>query len=387
MTKHRIAPLGAAAASALTFVLTIALSLSLGLSLSLAWPSGAAAEPVCGKPHSVATGESLLSIAQVAFGDEDAWPRIYEYRGNAAWIGTDALSPPPGAILTLPPCDFRNVLFEDPLGAPPNTNPPKDAPKGAPKGAPPGPPIEILINDRADFFMSKSLPKFGLAYQITQAAFLASDLGANPRFFFIKDPESHIDALLRHRIFQIGAVWAKPDCAVEAQRAAAGGLCDYHFSAPIYETAIALYGRRDSATPPRTVYDLQGKRICRPKYEELYDLYEAGLTPGETVELIPGANATDCFEKLRDGAADFVFMDRFEAEVAANRENVSGHAVRLPQIIGARSLHLISTPMPDGSRHPWLDAFDQGLERLRENGLADAVISWHLARHRVILIR
>lgn len=359
--------------------LPLAAALALALSVFGALDRPAAAAPACGETHTIEQGETLLSLAKEVYGSESAWARIYEYRDNAAWIGTDALAPPPGAFVVLPPCPFRDVLFEQPLGFPPKVDPPKDAELG--------PPVEILVNDRADFFMSKSLPRFGLLYQMAQAAFLASDMKSNPRFLFIKDPISHTTALLRHRVFQLGVAWARPNCNFPELWEAAGGVCDYHFSRPIYSVAIALYGRRDAASDPETVYDLRGAKICRRAGEETYDFVENDLKPGENFELVTASSPTDCLQMLRDGAVDYVMMDRFEAEIAANRRDFREHVKLLPRVIAVRTLHLVSTPLPDGSRHPLLDAFDQGLERLRANGLEDEIIAWHLARHRAILIR
>lgn len=352
-----------------------AVLIACALAALMALDGRAQAEPKCGAPYAIASGDTLPAIAEAAYGAKSAWTRIYEFRENAAVIGTNALTPIVGATIALPPCDFANVFFGEPLGEPPTVdwNVASDTT------------VEVLVNGRRDFLIARELPEWGMVAQLAQAAIGALDGSPSVRFHFIKDPRSHIDVLLRHRVFQIALAWAAPDCRVDTSFVTS--LCQYDFSQPLYSLTLMLYGRNDGSAAPNSVFDLRDRTVCRGDDWGLFDALDPTTPLRDEIDIVASKSVKNCFERLRDGEVDYVFTDRLEGELAIARTGARSFVVEHPTVLGTRTLHFVAPPTYDGVRHPLLNLVDQGLDRIRETGMADAIISWHLARHRVLLIR
>ncbi|MEM6619661.1 MAG: ABC transporter substrate-binding protein, partial [Pseudomonadota bacterium] len=212
----------------------------LTIALGLTVIGGAAA--ACPKTHTLAEGDTLLSIAQDFYGERSRWSVIYY--ANEATLGGNLVDLPVGVALQIP-CDEEVVSQE------PDPTPLIQDDAG----------IRVLTGSDYAPFTDQTWPGNGMAFEIVNAAF---EEAPSPLPFSItweNDWSKHLFPKLDSKEFDMGFPWLRPDCEAEPgnERCA-----NFHFSDPIFDILVLAYVQSGETFDFESDADMHGKRLCRP---------------------------------------------------------------------------------------------------------------------------
>lgn len=350
-----------------------------GAALLASMSTSAAAAARCGEIYVVQRGDSLSAIAQAAFNDPEFWPNIYEFRENPQIIGTNPNQLTIGDQLAMPACPGQVAA------APPRTIQRQASVTTSNNAISVGfhPLIDVLTGGDYVPFTDEGYPGRGMMTQIVEAAMAASDLPNEFRVEFINDWGAHLHKLLPRNKYDFGFPWIKPDCADPAALPEDMQIrCDYEWSAPLYTFAVAYYGLKSDPNPPQSFDDLRGKIVCRPAGWYTFDMAEHGLRDGETFTLSRPSTVAACFEQLERGRVDYVAMNRFTGEAALASAGLREFIAPVQSLVDPRSFHVVAHRDNGEAAFTWMAEFNKGLQRIRQNGVWDQIVNWHLEKHR-----
>nr|WP_255773320.1 transporter substrate-binding domain-containing protein [Halorhodospira sp. 9622] len=153
---------------------------------------------------------------------------------------------------------------------------------------------------------------------------------------------------------------------------------DYAFSDMLYGMAVQIYVRDgDPLEEYRGIMDLEDYVACKPEGYYRQDLQEA-LDRG-LIQIVEASDEEACFQRLVEGEADLVTMNRFTAEAAVDRApDVGDDDVReVEGAIAQMGLHLMVS-REDGESRELLEAFDEAIKEMRSTGELQEIQDKHL---------
>ncbi|WP_136657255.1 transporter substrate-binding domain-containing protein [Nitratireductor sp. XY-223] len=350
--------------------LAVALFAAIQFSGTIATPA-TAAPGVCTntvQDYSVASGDTLSKIARASLGDSLMWPRIYEYPGNADVIGTNPDLLLIGMPLRIPPCPGSVESL-------PKTASVQTESKTTAAGLKPLT-IYVVTGDNWPPFTDTKWPNDGMATEIIRAAFDASDIGANVEIDIIDDWNAQVTSLVKKDRYQMTFPWAMPNMdfwqSCDRLPEPMQIRCEYSKSKPIVNTTQVFFqevGRSD--LNDTSLEDVKKRRICRPKGYSTFDMVEAGFS---IEHLVVGSSPQDCFQRLLEGRADYVALNRFVGLAVSYDMGISD-SIEMSNFSVPGTLHLLAYATNDESNR-YLDEFNIGLDRIIANGVYSQIVSF-----------
>lgn len=340
------------------------------------------AAPQCGAPYVVVTGDTLSDIAQAAFTDASRWTDIYEFRDNSSAIGNNPNLIETGMRLDMPPCPTQLAS----VPPQPQARPAAVTTTTAPSVTGFVPKIDIVTGGDYTPFTDGAAPGRGMITQLVEAAFAASDLSNDVQIDFVNDWGSHLHLLIPRNKYDFGFPWIQPDCSNVAILPEDMKIrCEYEWSEPLYTFTVALFAPKTDPNPPASFSDLQGKIVCRPAGYYTFDLSERGLLDGETFTMSRPTTVAECFDLLERGRVDYVSINRFTGEKAVASAGLGDFIEPVRTLVDPRAFHLVAYRDNAEAAFTWMAEFNEGLDRIRANGVWDEIVNWHLERHRASL--
>ena len=309
----------------------------------------------------IASGDTLSKISGVVFGDTLQWPRIFEYPGNVKALGNNPDLILVGTLIRIPPCPGSVQSLPETMAKTTGEKPET---------------LYVITGDNWPPYTSTNWPNNGMATAIIQAAFDASDIGANVEIDIIDDWNAQVKLLVKKDRYQMTFPWAMPDMdfwqSCDQLPEPMQIRCEYSKSDPIANTTQAFFvevGRSD--LKDTSIEDVKKRRICRPKGYSTFDMVEAGFS---IERLVVGNSPQDCFQRLLEGNADYVALNRFVGDAVAHEMGISDN-VKMSDFSVTGTLHMLAYATNTDSNR-YLDDFNVGLDRIIENGTYGQIISY-----------
>jgi len=341
-------------------------------------PQVTQAQATCGETYEVRAGDTLSRIASEAFSDSSRWIDIYDTPGNARTIGSNPNLLKIGMTLSMPPCPG---VVAGPVEIPESTTE-KDPSGGFVKL------IELVTGGDYAPFTDPNADGRGMLTQVVDAALKASDLPNDFRIDFVNDWSAQLKVLLPRGKYDFSFPWFKPDCSDPSKLPENNRIrCDYVWSEPLYDVAIPFYAPVARDTTPTDFADLHGSKICRPAGYFTFDLANQGLIDGETITLVQPSTVGECFNALEKGTVDYVSVNLFTAQLALAKEGNLEVIKPLDTMITSMPLRLVAHKENAEAAYKWMDAFNEGLRRIQENGLMKDIVEFHRQKYQETLAK
>lgn len=153
------------------------------------------------------------------------------------------------------------------------------------------------------------------------------------------------------------------------------------YSAPVLEVEEAFFARQDFPARILTPPALQDRRVCRPVGYSLMTLQ--ALQSSVPFEIESPESMSQCFSMLGRGRVDLVFTSEWVGRYTLRNQPEPRYKVLdMPDRIGKVGLHLVvSRNHPEAAA--LRDAFDRGLEQLRQTGEFEQTVAEYLGDGRV----
>ncbi|HBG95112.1 MAG TPA: hypothetical protein DDY14_07260 [Chromatiaceae bacterium] len=323
----------------------------------------AAQQIPCDSYYIVQRGDTLSKIAAAAYGRATAYQTIFSFNPGVL-SNPDQL--PVGVRLYIP-C----------LGS--DRQPPKIALEPLQKaGSEKQPTVKILTGAEYEPYVDSKLPEGGFSVELVKRAFEASDNPPAYRIDAISDWGAQLQPLISEGCYQLGFPWYKPDCTQQAKlgKSSLWRCENLHFSEAMHEVVISFYTRPELLDVVKTVDNLRGKRICRPRGYFTHDLEAKGLTP-TTMTRVEAESPEDCFEMLVNGDVDVVTVNAETADRVQTKLRISSRVADMIQFATIETLHVVGMKTDPNTRANLL-RIDQGLSKLKENGQYRQIAAKHL---------
>ncbi len=339
-------------------------------------PGLAVAQEAC-TTYVVKDGDSLGSIAQVAYGSYD-YQMIFN--ANRDKIGTNLNALAAGTELILP-CEDGRLTPDSELSSIIQEEEAKQATKAPTDGAY-APPMKIVTGNDWKPFTDEGLSGGGIYVRM---AATAMNRGGNDRDFtvaYVDDWDAHITTLLPYNAFDISIAWSKPDCSkIDLLGEFSVKMCtDFDWTVPVYEVVYSYHTLVDSSyANARQFSDYAGARICRPEGWPLSNLEVEGLVEPVVTYFRP-VTPMECAEMLLAGEVDLYTIEletsisNFEALGATDK------VVLNPTIISFNTHHFVTHKSnPRGKEY--IEMLDKGITEMRESGEWYDIIATGLAEY------
>ena len=165
--------------------------------------------------------------------------------------------------------------------------------------------------------------------------------------------------LLKHRKYDIGLRWNRPDCKFEEQKS----LCDVIVSKPLLKTVSRFYRRKNSQDKIFQPKDIYGKKICRPMGWFGFDLEQHGFVNGENITMITPNTPTECFTKLKNGEVDFVTLTEYSANPIIKKLKLAKYIESVSKLSMPIEFSLIASKT-NPKAHIYIHKLNVGLAKL-----------------------
>lgn len=241
--------------------------------------------------------------------------------------------------------------------------------------------LRLLTADGQAPFAGKTLRGGGMATELALAAMERIGKADETQIVFVDDRSAHLQHLLIDGSFDVGFPWRKPACeqldALTETSPEAAWLCaNFEFSEPLYETVYGFFVSAE-LTDKATFEDFAGEAICRPAGEDVQDLILRGFA-AETIARPDTLEA--CFTLLLDGDVAAVSGEVFAAEALLSEDARADKVVELPDLSLLQSVHAIAPrTKPDATAA--LAELNAGLIELKVNGEWFRIVGRHLAQN------
>lgn len=348
----------------------------LGFAFSLALTASASAATCTSSvvDYTVSSGDTLSRIARAAYDDDSQWPRIFEHPGNTQSIGNNPNILTIGMLLKIPPCPGSVTEAPEETA---QSQPEAQARKQDQNNILLPSIIYIITGDDWAPYIDKDWPKGGMATLIVKAAFEEAGLGDRIRIHHINDWNAQLHELVPANRYQLTIGWAMPDMnfwkSCDRLPEAMQIRCDYENSEPILTTALGFFretGRSDLEN--KTFDDLKSARLCRPTGWSTFELVENGLSPENWVGT---ESPTACFHLLLQGEVDYVVLNRFTGIATASEMGIRENIEMAPFTVPGR-IYLLAHKDNPLNTTAYLDAFNEGLQRIVDNGKYGQISSY-----------
>jgi polar amino acid transport system substrate-binding protein len=328
------------------------------------------AQEAC-KSYRVAPGDTLLKIAQKAYGN-DEYRMVYD--ANVDRIGSNPNLIEVGLLLRLP-CADGTMAEATPVVVPEATEAAKEA-----AASDEGPIVLITGNDFPPF-TDEGLPGRGVFTQLVETAAFRSNPEKKVDVKFVNDWDSHLDLLLPVLAFNGSFPWSKPDCdQPDALSEHDKNRCEnYNFSDPFYEVVDGFFARTGSGYDTTLKYEeLFGTRICRPEGYSTAHLDAVGLSE-PMIKMYRPAQVRDCFDGLMAGSIDVIALDSMVAADTISTLGLTDQVVENPNLGAVKELYvLVHKNHPRGQET--LDLLNAGLREMVNSGEWYDIVSTALQR-------
>ena len=336
-------------------------------------PFAASAQEAC-SVYSVEAGDSLVSIAEAAYGTFD-YQQIFNANRNLI-NNPNVLDV--GMVLQLPCRD----------GSLPNAASAREiiAAEEAEAEARPKtsnafePPIRIVSGNGWAPFVGEQYEGGGM---LVRLATTALNRGGNARensVNFVDDWAAHIDTLLPLGAFDISIAWYMPDCSkIDLLSDGMKKRCnELDASLPIYESVVGFFTLTGNEYQDvRQHADFAGARICRPEGWYTFDLEEQGLIE-PVVTMSAPKTVEECFRMMQAGEVDVVPLEVESVAGTARDMGIEGEIAQNPYLTNLLQLSFVTHKTNPRGR-VYLALLNRGLTEMRESGEWYAIISSGLA--------
>lgn len=339
---------------------------------ALAAPLAAQAqEKLCGDSYVIKPGDTLSGLAERVFGDQARFLNFYNDPRNEATLGKNPNQINVGAQVYLPPCD-------DDVTPLPAAATGADKPAAADLFALP---IDIVTGSPYAPFTDEGMEDGGMLTRVVRDAFAHSGSTQEVQIDFINDWGAMLETLLPKAKYNFSFPWFKPDCDAPGPKSENTKIrCELLWSDPVFSVIVGYYAPVGIANPPQSIEEMKGMRLCRPEGYFTFDLDQAGLIAGETIELVQPVAVRDCFTALENGEVDFVSLNRFTAEKAIAKAGLTGLVKPLSSVVSSMDLHLVAHPY-DGDAVRYMQTFNKGLREIKRSGLYGRITNHFLKIH------
>ncbi len=224
----------------------------------------------------------------------------------------------------------------------------------------------FLSNGEWPPYLSKNLPYFGAASRIVTEAFAAVDIEVEYGFFPWKRSYKYAEkGRGEEHVWHGTLVWVYTE-----ERAKS-----FHYSDVVIEESEVLFHLKNSPLQWKTIDDLRGKVIGGTAHT-VYPLLEEAQKEGKLVIQRAG-NYETLFRRLLSKRIDAVpqvsQVGRYFLHTELTVDEVE-QITYSPTILDSRKYHLILSRNVDGNIRN-LEAFNRGLQIIKENGTYDRIIS------------
>ncbi|MCP4317141.1 MAG: transporter substrate-binding domain-containing protein [Hyphomicrobiales bacterium] len=317
----------------------------------------------------VAAGDTLSRISGAAFGDPQQWPRIFEYPGNSDVIGRNPNLLIIGTPLRIPPCPGSVQSI------PKQVAPEKKTARTASNKIPFK--IYVVTGDDWPPYVSTDWPNGGMATVIVEAAFEAAGMSDDVEIHYVNDWSAQLETLTKTNRYQLTFPWYYPKMdfwqTCDRLPKPMQIRCEYAHSNPIANVTLAFFKESGRANlSGETIESMNTKRLCRPKGYSTFELVENGITVDNLhIEDSP----KDCYQRLLEGAVDYVLLNRFTGLAVAAEMGI-GDRVEMAPISIASPIHILAYKNNPLETVQILDDFNVGLEKIIDNGTYGQIISY-----------
>jgi len=309
----------------------------------------------CDAPYTTKEGDTLFSIAQAEYNDQDKWTLIYY--SNQEVLRGSVLQVNAGMQLYIP-CTPDSVQVDaTPLK--------KDTAE-----------MKLITGGNYSPFTDQNWPGGGMVTELINAAMEHTPNPVSYSITWEDDWSKHLFPMLDSKEFDMGFPWLKPDCAStpDNERCA-----NFHFSDPLMKLLIMLFVDADKPFAFNSDADIIGKTLCRPKGYFTHDLDRAGREwlKKDMITLIQADTPAACFDLLQKGKVDAVTINVFLGASKINELGLRGKVVPLERPLSEEGLHVvISKRHWRGTTH--LYRINAGIAALKASGRYNEIVSRHL---------
>ncbi len=315
----------------------------------------AVAFAACDVKYTTKTGDTLFSIAQDKYGDQDRWTLIYY--SNQEVLRGSVLQVTEGMQLFIPcPPDHVQV---DPTPLKDDT-------------------AEMRLLTGGDYapFTDQDWPGGGMVTELINAAMESTTNPVSYSITWEDDWSKHLFPMLDSKEFDMGFPWLRPDCEGDP----ANEICaNFHFSDPLMRLLIMLFVNADKPFTFETDADIVGKTLCRPAGYFTHDLDRVGRNwlKKDLITLVQPESPAACFALLQQGKVDAVALNVFLGASKINELGLRGKAIPLERPLSEESLHVvISKRHWRGTTH--LYRINAGIAALKDSGRYNEIVTRHL---------
>ena len=288
--------------------------------------------------YTVASGDTLATIAQTAYGTFD-YQMIFNANRDALAANPNEL---PAGLQLILPCDNGQLNADTELASVTTAESEKAQTKKK-RNALYEPPLKFVTANGWPPFTDESLTGGGILNNLAMTALQRGGNDRDAELNWVDDWGAHLTTLLPTGAMDVSVAWQMPDCSkMDVLGEYSRYRCtEFDKSLPIYEMAFSYVTLSDS--PYANVKDyseFKGARICRPKDWEMEQLEYNGLVePFITMVLLPSLE--DCAEALVNGEAD-VYADGIEtAAVLFENLGATDKIAVNPYLVQFPTFHLI----------------------------------------------
>ncbi len=344
--------------------------------LFLVLPALASAQEAC-TTYTVKDGDSLGSIAQVAYGSYD-YQNIFNANRDALAANPNNL--PAGLALILPCEDGR--LTADSEAGKIIAQETQEQEANRPANNIYEPPLKFVTSNGWAPFTDETLAGGGMFVRIGATAMQRAGNDRGYEVSYVDDWMSHVDVLLPSGAFDMSVAWEGPDCSkLDMLGEFSVRMCtEFEYSLPIYETAYTFTALSDNKyANARDFAEFAGARICRPEAWSVSELETRGLSEPLVTFLRP-VNPMDCAEAVMNGEADLYTI---EAETAtANFEEIGATAKVTvnPALTTFVTYHFITSKTNPRGR-VYIAMLNRGITEMRESGEWYDIVATSLAEY------
>lgn len=310
----------------------------------------------CDRVHTVATDDTVFTIAEQYYGDHTRWSVIYD--GNQSQLGGQLFQLAPGTQLTIPCANGVGVTQVAPLRQ--NSR------------------ADMILQPGSNFAPYAAVDWIALPMvaEIAEAALalMPAPVTYEVRFGDGAGPVATHEGPVADMTFP----WLDPACAT---RPGAAACAEVHLSDPLVETLVMVFADAEAIFPFDGDADLEGLRLCRPVGHPTQDLERPGrgwLSDGP-VEIVRADSTGSCFDLLLDGAVDAVTVEQWIGLKTIADRDLRDRVVPLSRPLSVEGLH-IAIPRSHWRGTAFLYRVNAGLEALKATGGYDEIVSRHVAR-------
>ncbi len=348
------------------------------VAMLMVWQAASASAQTvdCGRKYTVASSDTLNSIAQRAYGLANKWTLIYY--ANQKQFGNSPILVPGNQINI--PCLKATPLPAAAAGKQNNDTDPGTIAVSRIKGD-----IQLLTAGDYSPFTDQALAGGGMITDLVDQALIQlnkeSD-GPGHKISWVNDWSSHLNPLLVRKAFDMGFPWFQPACERYDQLdEPAKFRCDkFFFSRPVFEILVLFFTREGSDFQFANDQQVNGKRLCRPSGYFTFDLDEQGRNwvKDEKVTLIRPQSVDACFEMLMKDEVDAVALNEFTGRAAMRKLGLDKQIKVIERPVSLLSLHVIVAKTHPRAR-TYLHYINSSMDRLRAKGTYDKVVDKHLS--------